>query len=318
MKTSMQFSLAAVVCVVALAAAPTQAALPSYSAVYAFGDSLSDNGLAFSLTGGLPQAPYWNGRFSNGPVAVEYFAQGLGAPLVDLAIGGATTGAFNADIAGSPTGVLSQLAFYKSIAVAGADPKALYFVWAGPNDFLSADPANFGSTAQAAINNLQFTVGTLYGLGARHFFLPLMPDLGLAPFAIGSGQSAYLSLVSQVFDQALANAYSALGAFMPGADLTIFNTPVIQGNLTSFVASLGYDVTTPCFTGYVGIPGTVCPTPATSLYWDPIHPTTVGHYFTALAMLGALPVVAVPEPATMLMMGVGVLALIGLGRKRQS
>ena len=41
-----------------------------------FGDSLSDNGNTFS-TAGLPKAPYYNGRWTNGPNWVDYFLNSL-------------------------------------------------------------------------------------------------------------------------------------------------------------------------------------------------------------------------------------------------
>ena len=42
--------------------------------MYVFGDSLSDNGNLFDMTGGLapPSPPYFDGRFPNGPVWVEH------------------------------------------------------------------------------------------------------------------------------------------------------------------------------------------------------------------------------------------------------
>ena len=47
-----------------------------FSQIYAFGDSLSDNGNVFAATGmGFPPAPYAQGRFSNGPVWAENLAE---------------------------------------------------------------------------------------------------------------------------------------------------------------------------------------------------------------------------------------------------
>ena len=70
--------------------APVAEASP-ISALIVYGDSLSDNGNLFAAVGFLP-APYASGRFSNGPVAVEYLATMFGVPLVNFAYGGATTG----------------------------------------------------------------------------------------------------------------------------------------------------------------------------------------------------------------------------------
>ena len=79
------------------------------SSLFVFGDSLSDGGnsgiVSRAATGGTntyPPSPYYNGQYSNGPVAVEYlwnsynpgdtsFKPSL-AGGTNYAIGGATTG----------------------------------------------------------------------------------------------------------------------------------------------------------------------------------------------------------------------------------
>jgi phospholipase/lecithinase/hemolysin len=60
-----------------------QALAGPYSAIYSFGDSLSDVGNVFIATGGTePASPYVNGQFSNGPVWVQDLAAMLGlSPL---------------------------------------------------------------------------------------------------------------------------------------------------------------------------------------------------------------------------------------------
>ena len=64
-----------------------------------FGDSLTDTGNFFDLTGGLyPAAPYFEGHFSNGKVWIEYLAKKLKLDpesVVNYAVGGATTGRDN-------------------------------------------------------------------------------------------------------------------------------------------------------------------------------------------------------------------------------
>ncbi len=72
-----------------------------YSALYAFGDSISDAGNIFVGTEGqIPLPPYSQGRFSNGPTWVQNLSVQLGlGPLTpslsggtDYAFGGAETG----------------------------------------------------------------------------------------------------------------------------------------------------------------------------------------------------------------------------------
>ncbi|PIL23397.1 hypothetical protein GSI_14708 [Ganoderma sinense ZZ0214-1] len=66
----------------------------SYSAIIAFGDSFTDNGSGAWVVSNQtwPANPnYSGGRFSNGPVWIEYVAGNLSVPLVDFALGGATS-----------------------------------------------------------------------------------------------------------------------------------------------------------------------------------------------------------------------------------
>lgn len=291
----------------------------AYTDVYVFGDSLSDNGNLFALTGGAvpPASAYWNGRFSNGPVAVEVLATTLGATLHDYAYGGATTGLFNGN--GSPqavtglTGVMSQLSqFTTSLAGHAADSNGLYVVWAGANDFLHPTSLPTSVTSMLAVANLSQSVLNLYQLGARDFLLPLMPDLGQTPrlLALGAGASAGGSALTASFNDLLTTAYGTLAASLPGASLTLFDTVSAQHALA---ASGTFTNTT---TGCLFDPTHVCPTTpsvaATTMYWDDIHPTATTHL-----ALGQQMAAAVPEPATVLMMSLGVLALVGHSARRQ-
>jgi phospholipase/lecithinase/hemolysin len=62
-----------------------------FSKLYVFGDSLSDQGNIFNITKFanslssqipvIPSAPYFEGRFSNGPIWIDYLSVGLGLPL---------------------------------------------------------------------------------------------------------------------------------------------------------------------------------------------------------------------------------------------
>jgi phospholipase/lecithinase/hemolysin len=151
----------------------------------------------------FPDVPYGYapGRFSNGPVAVEYLAQSLGLGLTNYAFGGAKTGpsvipgvsdnyidesggSAILGLAGAPfngTGVTTQVASH--IAASGGSAvagDALYFIWAGPNDYFSlADrfsvtpPADVEALTSAyignAITHLQGSVTSLYMAGARSF-----------------------------------------------------------------------------------------------------------------------------------------------------
>jgi phospholipase/lecithinase/hemolysin len=90
-----RLGLAVVAALLAWSATPASA----YTALYSFGDSLSDGGNVFAASlGTIPAPPYFEGRFSNGPNWVDDLSAKLGflTPVTasadggnDFAVGGA-------------------------------------------------------------------------------------------------------------------------------------------------------------------------------------------------------------------------------------
>lgn len=289
-----------------------------FTSIQVFGDSLSDTGNVFAASGGtIPPSPYFNGRFSNGPVAVETLAAKFNAPLISHAYGGATTGLLN-NAAPPPlanTGILSQLNGYLgAVGPGGADANALYVLWGGPNDFfaLLSGPGDPLAIATGVVTNLSNAVVALYANGARNFLLPLLPDLGLIPQVQGlPGVPAQLTALSLQTNQSLAATYGVLAGLFADADLTVFDTLAAQQNLLANAAAFGITNTTEaCYTGFVDTPpGTVCANPNSYLFWDKQHPTAVAH-----ALLGELMYQQVPVPATLALVLTG-LALVSLRRR---
>src|SRR5881394_3305387 len=77
-----------------------QANSEPFSHIPTFGDSLSDIGNFYRLSGGYPTPPYYQGRFCNGPLWVEYLSADLGMqykPEDNYAVAGATTGTLNSN-----------------------------------------------------------------------------------------------------------------------------------------------------------------------------------------------------------------------------
>lgn len=310
---SLRASASAALATLALAVVAMSAQAKTYSGVVAFGDSLSDKGVFFALTGdAYPQPPYWQGRFSDGPVAVEVLANGLGlgGMLIDYASGGAMSDFDNGAQPAMHNGVRSQVNMFTAAVSGVADPSALYFVWAGANDFKYKG----FSLAVAAdiIDHQKASLTQLYNMGARDFLIPTMPDFGLTPG--GLPYAAALSPFSTYVDGLLYNAYvNELLPTLPGATFAIFDTLGKHRALTAAASAQGLNVTEPCFTGFVAVPGDVCPNPASYLYFDTEHPTAYTHQVLGTQMLAL-----VPEPQAMLMMGAGLLLLLGVRQRRQS
>lgn len=288
---------------VSLAAAPF--AVADITSVVVYGDSLSDNGNLFAATG-QPPLPYYNGRYSNGPVAVEQLASRLGVPLHDFAWGGATTGLGNYGDGGTPTSLGAhnlpgmEVEFSLTAAtVPGLAPGALFVVWGGPNDFLSPSPldATPAAVVNRAVADLTAIVVGLQALGAQQILVPGMPDLGLTPYyvSLGPAKAAEGSALTDAFNAALVSSLPA--------GVRYYDTAALMRAAVANPAAYGFtNVTAPCFNG-----ATVCASPDEYLFWDGFHPTTAMATYAAEGFANT----AVPEPASIGLLG-GVILALGL------
>jgi phospholipase/lecithinase/hemolysin len=278
-----------------------------FSSLFVIGDSLSDNGNLFAVIG-QPSFPYYQGRFSNGPVAADVLAAGLGLAgtpgYVNLAVGGARTGTGGE---APDTGMLVQTQALLT-RMPALPSTGLYMVWGGANDLRN------GVSGATAIGNLASIVTQLHTAGARNFLLPNLPDLGLTPEAREQGEvfAGFASGASVSFNQALAGAYAGLAQQWTDETFYLFDAMGAQHVITSGSPGNGFtNVSNRCFDTRGAMP-TLCATPDSYLYWDNIHPTASAHQILGNQMLAA-----VPEPGAMLLMATGALALLGLQRRRQ-
>jgi len=280
------------------------------SSIVAYGDSLSDNGNLFAAAG-VPGAPYFQGRRSNGPVAVEQLATALGVPLADFAWVGATTGIGNYGDGGTPTslGVFSLPGMQAELAATQGFlgpylTTALFVVWGGPNDFLAPSPLD--TTPQQIINRAVSDelgiVASLKLLGAQNILVPGMPDLGLTPYfeSLGPVAAAQASAATDAFN-------AALRAGLPSGVL-FYDTASLLRSIVANPAAYGFtNVSDACVHGT-----TVCANPSQYLFFDDFHPTTAADRFVAAGFLAT-----VPEPSTFVLV-IGGLLVGGILRKRRS
>ena len=298
----------------ALVAAPAHAAY--YSALYAFGDSLSDNGASLLASSQNPPAAP-TPRTSDGPVIVEYIAQALGITLNDYAVSGARSDNCNSDITSGAlanSGVLAQVTQFRLNVADVADPLALYFVSGGSNDVLDAivsqdlsDPSVLDALVNGLVGNLAAAVQQLYDIGARNFVLPLLPNLGLTPEAAGMGLATDLSALSLGINSVLADGYALLFADKPDAQVLVYDahakqtavlaSPVDHGLLNGTDACLDQPLASDC---------------SSFFFWDSLHPTTAASHVLAADILAAM---GVPEPATLALAAGGLLLVIGRRRR---
>ena len=296
-----------------LFSSPFAFALP-YNSLYVFGDSLSDNGNAYLLTGGaVPPSPPYAQRFSNGPVAVENLAAAFGIGLspsalggTNYAVGGATTGtaSFISPFLNG-TGISSQISAFTAAPPVFDPARSLFVVWGGPNDFFLNPTA---ASIAPAVTNLANAITALAGMGVEHILVPNMPDLGTTPFglSLGAAGSAGLTTLSLGFNQGLAQMLGSLDAVL-AADIIPFDTFSLLAEVRLNSSVYGFaNVSEQC----LGNPA--CTDPDTYLFWDGVHPTARGH-----AILGARFAVAVPEPSSVALLLAGLTGIFILRRRKE-
>lgn len=321
MKT--RFSLIAVLLLGMVA--PPNASATHYTSLYAFGDSLSDIGSnpsaalsIFNLLGGScdpghPCPPYFDGRYSNGPVASEYLADlilpGGGQPTnyISFAVSGSTTGIGNYGDGGTATssgffgvpGMAQQLGSYLPVAAPGpVDPDALYMVWGGANDFLTEDDPF------AAAGRIASYVGDLASIAARTILVPNVPDLSLTPYIQANpGLIPIARGFSLAFNATLASQLDNVSAMFPDTRIIEYDVFALFNDVIADPAAYGFsNVTQACLL-------VMCANPDEFLFWDDFHPTTRAHAIIASGFTSA-----VPEPITLLLVALG-LAFVGIPKK---
>lgn len=305
---------------------PLKVSAQNYDEIYVFGDSFSDTGNVFNTTkGAIPPSPsYFSGRFSNGPVWVEYLASDLGLtfnPNTNFAFGGATTGFKNIGLSTLP-GLQQQINSFTT-ANPSADPNSLYILWAGINDYLDYFSQGTPNPTQT-VTNLSTAVKSLAAVGARDIMVLNLPDLGKFPVTGGNRQiSSLLSTFTSKHNSSLTANLNLLSQELnPNINIipldvnSLFNRIIAEPeefSLTNGTDSCIGD--SPVVPIEVTTQAVIC-IPDKFLFWDEVHPTTATHKLIGKLAFSALEPVPVPEPSAVLgvlTFGVGAVSL----RKRK-
>jgi outer membrane lipase/esterase len=260
--------------------------------IFVIGDSLSDPGNLFALTGFWPPSPPYAQRNCNGPVWTEYLSADLSIPVDSRAFGGALSGVFLLEgvpvsnfnsvqnppaIPGLP-GVSEEIDALLAEYPEGLNPSALYVIWAGPNDFFLGlvQQGMMEQILAKTVENIADSVCKLGTAGARHFAVGNMSDIALTPFARDLGPDAQ-ALFSQTIAQFNAGLEQAL-ANLPvscAETMEILDTARILQDISEDPEAFTLtNVTDACLTFPVGLPPVVCANPDEYLFWDSVHPTT--------------------------------------------
>ncbi len=261
--------------------------------VVVFGDSLSDNGNLFKISG-QPPAPY-NQRFSNGLVWAEYFAGSLatsganslvgGQPLpsgnLDFAFGGARTDGLPVS-ATNPPGIQTQINGFAALG-GTFKPTDIATVWGGANDIFqglplaASNPATattvLGGIATTAGNNIGAEVKQLISLGAKTIIVNNLPNFSALPQFAGGPAAQLAGFGSSTFNASLATNLGAVAAANPGVNIITVDTAKAFSAIVSNPGAFGLTNTTQacitvmaCVTGGAAVQNQY-------FFWDSVHPT---------------------------------------------
>ena len=311
LSTRLHQMLMATTLALGLSLVPVLATAGPFRGVVVFGDSLSDSGNVFAATKpvlakAIPVSPpYFQGRFSNGPVWVDILAEHLGLPLrpflqggTNFAFGGAATGFDRPDLFENDVRVLipslrtQVTTFLVQHLFDKADPAALYIVWGGANDLRDAlvtAPDPFAEAHQA-VEDLAAAITDLAEARAVSFVVPNMPNLARIPESRrrDSAAMAQATAVSVAFNDALRTALDALEAAHPITIIRLDTFTLLEEIIRDPDRFDLSNVTEPCLAGDPFTGGMPCPQPETHLFWDSIHPTTAAHALLADLAVAAL------------------------------
>lgn len=289
-------------------------ALPIYSAIYAFGDSLSDAGNLSITTStvNMPfpiSPPYFTEQygstrvavFSNGPTWVQNLSIALGfgtlkpslAGGTDFAYGGAETGS-TPQVPNNANTLQAQLTQFQ-LNVPKPSANALYTLSIGINDLNDILAVNGLSAAQqtadvtsAVTNEINF-IKQLVADGATNLLVLDIPDLGKTPNVIAgrvngsTGSAALTAEASQLASQYNTELINQLGT-IAGLDAHVIDAYALIDNAVADPSAYGLtNVSSPVWSGnYTSASSGILATTSIAaqnqyLFLDQLHPTETGH-----------------------------------------
>jgi phospholipase/lecithinase/hemolysin len=277
----------------------TLASAVSLNKMVVFGDSLSDNGNLYEyMKHQLPVSPpYFEGRFTNGPVWVEiltqyYYPGATAAHLFDYAYGGA--GVMED---GDDDGVFTLRTEMDTYFLANhdkADDDSLYIIWIGSNNYLAV-PDDLDKSIQEVSLGLFHALQRLAEKGAKHVLVVTVPDLGLTPAARDYDAVERMTYLSLQHNQILKDNLTSLKQQYPQVEWYYFDVNWLLDDIISEPARFGFiNTTNTCYEALVSSPSsrTILNIAANLrpklhdacegyLFFDPVHPGALAHEMMA-------------------------------------
>jgi phospholipase/lecithinase/hemolysin len=251
-----------------------------FSNLYVFGDSYNDVGNLYNFYNGQsPRSPYYQGRFSNGPIWVDHVAGFLGLPLIASSLGGTDYAWAGAAVTGSDEyipPVPQQVRQYLADHGGRADPDGLFVIEGGINDVMRSKLDNPDEIGFQIAHGLVNCEEELRQAGARHFLISDLLDVGFLPAAaqFAGPASAASAATNKWLEKLLA------------ADGRREGNQILRFDVFRLVSAIGKDpthfgfinITDPCYVTKL------CADPDHWLFFDSVHPSGFAHSYFAIAV----------------------------------
>lgn len=264
-----------------------------------FGDSLSDNGNLYEyMKHQLPLSPpYYEGRFTNGPVWVElltkfYFPNDSKQRLLDYAFGGA--GVLDGDEDDEDLFTLRrEMDSYFLAHQDKADENSLYIMWIGSNNYLAV-PDDVEKTIREVTLGIKSSLVRLVEHGAKNILVVNLPDLGKVPAARDYEVPSILTYYSTRHNSILANTMVELRSRYADVKWFYFEVDQLMEEMFKDPQSFGFtNITDTCYeemavsasaNPVLKMVATVKPKEQQDactgyMFFDPVHPSFIAHEF---------------------------------------
>ncbi|KNZ50065.1 hypothetical protein VP01_461g4 [Puccinia sorghi] len=265
-----------------------------YGSIVVFGASYCDNAHPRDnrFSSSLRQPPYYQGRWSNGPVWVEHIAQVMGVPLYNYAYGGATSNNahFNAGVPDTWAQIQDYKHDIKSGKIHRSNGKVLHLMWVGINSIHQIWRSGEGvekAVQEADEVKRQFSyllADRTINRSPSEFHALTLPPLEIVPNdAYAALGPPGIKVLTDAYNNHLISAIQGLNSPLAGVhDIGRFWYRVHHAP-TSVRFGFSYEKS-PCISSYGP-----CKNPEEYIYFDSLHPTTRMHALIGDWVLASLP-----------------------------
>lgn len=230
------------------------AANKRFDTMVIFGDSISDTGnLYHFMWNKFPiSPPYYQGRFSNGPLWIEqlyssYYPQDYVDGFQNYAVGGA--GAVFSYKQNLPFTLGIEVKDYLYWNTYGKKDTTLYTIWIGANNYLNG-PTNIEQITDSVVNAIGDAAESLIYHGGNKFFIPNLPDLSRTPQVVKARLQPLVAELITIHNRKLAAKVEHLQRKYPDATFVHFDAYSFFNGALEHAQDYGISNTTePCYTG---------------------------------------------------------------------